>query len=225
MIVPPTTARVSASTASRHTVHSPMKALRVPLIVAQIGGGSAQERNPTGRVSDSPPTHRYRPTIGELLQWSPSSELPVARSWPRTVPKHRRATSEAMTPMVARAGPRSQDHHRSEKYIDLPVESCTTWRPTRRKRTNLVAKNPERTRARSPNAQVGAQLPGPHGPRMRRFASGFVHLVTSLDPRRAGGLHRRDDPENLVDVERLMMEGIELTGSVARPTRQTPTAR
>lgn len=197
--------------------------LRVPLIVAQVGSGAARLRQgfgaasregSAGRVSDVLARHvDILPTIAGALQWTPPASLP-GRSL-LTAAREDVVSSyfEAMTPMIARGwAPLSGVIKGKDKYIDLPVEELYDLAADPKEQQNLVAKEPERTRELvAALRQFSAELPGEARAesaevRQRLQALGYV---SGSAPRKAS-YTAADDPKNLIDVERLMMEGIEL---------------
>ncbi len=119
---------------------------------------------------------------------------------------------EAMTPMIARGwAPLSGVITGREKYIDLPVEELYDLAADPKEAQNLVAKDPERTRARVAELrQFGAQLPGAGRTETAEVRERLKSLgyVSGSAPRKTA-YTAEDDPKNLMDVERLMMEGID----------------
>ena len=183
--------------------------LRVPLIIAQLGAGSAGRG---GAVSDIPVRHiDLLPTVRELLQWPAAADLP-GRSVLTDAGDPAPTYFEAMTPMVARGwAPLSGVLVGSEKYIDLPIEELYDLSADPKEQQNLVAKQPERTRQLAAELRrFSAALPGEARAenadvRERLQALGYV---SGSAPRKAA-YTAEDDPKNLIDVERLMMEGID----------------
>ena len=185
--------------------------LRVPLIVAQVGGGAQAG---AGRVSDAPVRHvDIFPTVAELLQWTPGTDLPGRSLLAADGDAARTSYFEAMTPMIARGwAPLSGVITGREKYVDLPVEELYDLAADPKEAQNLVAKNPDRTRALVAELRkFGAALPGEARAendevRQRLQSLGYV---SGSAPRKAS-YTAEDDPKNLVDLERLMMDGIDL---------------
>ena len=186
--------------------------LRVPLIVAQVGGGTAAAS--AGRVSDALVRHiDIVPTIADLLQWSQAAGLPgrslLADGNAASPPSY----FEAMTPMLARGwAPLSGVITGHDKYVDLPVEELYNLAADPKETQNLVAKDPERTRSLVAELRrFGAQLPGDAQAESAEVRERLQSLgyVSGSAPRKAN-YTAEDDPKNLVDVERWMMEGIDL---------------
>ena len=185
--------------------------LRVPLIVAQVGGTEAAG---AGRVSDAPVRHiDIVPTVAELLQWTPSAGLPgrsLLAADPAEAPS---SYFEAMTPMIARGwAPLSGVITGREKYVALPVEEMYDLAADPKETQNLVAKSPDRTRALVAELRkFSAALPGQARAenaevRERLQSLGYVSGSAPRKPTYTAA----DDPKNLIDLERLMMDGIDL---------------
>ena len=186
--------------------------LRIPLIIAQIGGGAADAGR--GRVSDASVRHiDIVPTIAELLQWSADGELPGRSLLAADNTDAPSSYFEAMTPMIARGwAPLSGVISGREKYIDLPVEELYDLAADPKEAQNLVGKSPERTRASVAELRkFGAQLPGAGRTENAEVRERLKSLgyVSGSAPRKTA-YTAEDDPKNLMDVERLMMEGIDL---------------
>lgn len=200
--------------------------LRVPLIVAQIGAGANRG---TGRVSDSSVRHiDIVPTIAELLQWTASADLPGRSLLSADETETRASYFEAMTPMIARGwAPLSGVITEREKYVDLPLEELYDLASDPKEMQNLVAKDPDRTRAAVAELRkFGAALPGEARAENAEVRERLQSLgyVSGSAPRKAA-YTAADDPKNLIDLERLMMDGIELhrrgrTGDAASAYRQ-----
>jgi arylsulfatase A-like enzyme/Tfp pilus assembly protein PilF len=193
--------------------------LRIPLIVAQVSSAEGSEgprvRGSKGpRVSDTPVRHiDILPTIAEVLQWSAPAGLPGRSLLAADGVEPRTSYFEAMTPMLKRGwAPLSGVLAGREKYIDLPIEELYDLAADPKEAQNLVAKQPERTRALVAELRrFSAALPGEAraedaGVRQRLQALGYV---SGSAPRKAA-YSADDDPKNLIDVDRLMMDGIEL---------------
>jgi arylsulfatase A-like enzyme/Flp pilus assembly protein TadD len=184
--------------------------LRVPLIIAQLGDGSAGRG---GSVSDAPVRHiDLLPTVRELLQWPAAAALPGRSLLTADVGDSGTSYFEAMTPMIARGwAPLSGVLVGREKYIDLPIEELYDLAADPKEEQNLVAKQPARTRQLVAELRrLSAALPGEAlaenaEVRERLQALGYV---SGSAPRKAA-YTAEDDPKNLIDVERLMMAGID----------------
>ena len=185
--------------------------LQVPLILAQVGPG-AQAAG--GRSVDAPARHvDIVPTIADLL----GLEVPGDRRG-RTLlaaegDDSRPSYFEAMTPMLKRGwAPLSGVIAGGDKYIDLPIPEAYDLATDAREARNLAATDGARVAALTSTLRAfGAVLPGePRAERAdvraRLQALGYVSGST---PRKARYTDE-DDPKRLIDVDRLMMEGIDL---------------
>ncbi len=186
--------------------------LRVPLIVAQVGGGSTAVKS--GRVSDASVRHiDIVPTIAKLLQWTADTSLPGRSLLGDEGAAPVTSYFEAMTPMIARGwAPLTGVISGRDKYIDLPVEELYDLAADPKETQNLVAKDPERTRNLVAELRrFGAPLPGDAQAESAEVRERLQSLgyVSGSAPRKAV-YTAADDPKNLVDVERWMMEGIDL---------------
>ncbi len=185
--------------------------LRVPLILAQIGPAAAPAR--TGQVSDAPVRHiDIVPTIAGLLQFEAPGGLPGA-SLLADSDDLRSTYFEAMTPMLKRGwAPLSGVLTGREKYIDLPIEELYDLAGDRGEERNLVPKSPDRARSLSAELKrFSATLPGREQSesaevRERLQALGYV----SGSVARKAAYTEADDPKRLIDIDRLMMDGIDL---------------
>jgi Flp pilus assembly protein TadD len=120
---------------------------------------------------------------------------------------------EAMTAMLKRGwAPLRGVIVGHEKYIDLPIEELYELVSDPREERNLAG--PERDRARTLAARLGAfgpSLPGEQGAETAEVRARLQSLgyLSGSAPRKAR-YTEEDDPKRLIDVDRLMMEGIEL---------------
>jgi len=185
--------------------------LRVPLIVAQIGGASSSRR---GAVIDTPARHvDIVPTIADVI------ELPVNPQWPGRSLATADATDasvqatyfEAMTPTLTRGwAPLSGMILGTRKYIDLPLEEVYDLRADPSEATNLIPQNPsdlDLLRARL--AGFGAEWPGAtlaetSEVRARLESLGYVARSAAQKARYT----EQDDPKRLIRLDQLMLDGI-----------------
>ena len=185
--------------------------LRVPLILAQVGPGTEGSR---GGVIDAPVRHvDIVPTIADLLGMRVPGDLPGRTLLAAGADAARHTYFEAMTPMLKRGwAPLSGVIAGHAKYIDLPLEEAYDLATDSREEHNLAASDEARVSALvSDLRQFGAVLPGEQRAesadvRSRLQALGYVSGST---PRKARYTDE-DDPKRLIDVDRLMMEGIDL---------------
>jgi len=185
--------------------------LRVPLILAQVGPGTDGSR---GRSIDAPVRHvDIVPTIAGLLGMSVPGDLPGRSLLDADAGEPRHTYFEAMTPMLKRGwAPLSGVIADRAKYIDLPIAEVYDLAADPREERNLVASAGASVSALASDLRrFGAVRPGePRAEnaevRSRLQALGYVSGST---PRKAR-YTEEDDPKRLIDVDRLMMEGIDL---------------
>ncbi|HVH54623.1 MAG TPA: sulfatase-like hydrolase/transferase [Vicinamibacterales bacterium] len=196
-----------------HGVFAYESTLHVPLIVAQVGGGStASERS---FVSDAPVRHiDIVPTIAalaglEMKDLPGRSLLDAARG----DTDERPAYFEAMTAMLKRGwAPLRGVIVGREKYIDLPIEELYDLHKDAQEKNNLVPTAGEKARTLAGRLSVlDATLPGEqtkeNGEVRARLQS--LGYLSGSAPRKER-YTEDDDPKRLIDVDRLMMQGIEL---------------
>lgn len=198
-----------------HGVFAYESTLRVPLIVAQVGGGEEPASTSRGAVFDSPVRHvDILPTIAALAQLAAPAELP-GRPLPldREDTEPRASYFEALHPMLTRGwAPLTGALDGREKYIDLPVPELYDLATDAREQQNLAAGASERARTMTARlAQFGARLPGAaageHADVRARLQS--LGYLSGSAPRKAT-YTEEDDPKRLIALDGLMMEGIRL---------------
>jgi len=204
-----------------HGVFAYESTLRVPLILAQLGGAGRQgARGPEGQgvgvTSDVPVRHvDIVPTIADLTGITVAGDLPG-----RTLleaadgeAEPRPMYFEAMTAMLKRGwAPLRGVIAGREKYIELPVEELYDLAADPREERNIAPQHGERVRLLT--AQLGgfgATLPGDQTTenaevRARLQSLGYLSGSAPLKARYT----EEDDPKRLIDVDRLMIQGIEL---------------
>jgi tetratricopeptide (TPR) repeat protein len=99
-----------------------------------------------------------------------------------------------------------------EKYIDLPLEELYDLATDAREEHNLAASAADRARALAARlGALGATLPGEQTPENAEVRARLQSLgyVSGSAPRKAR-YTEEDDPKRLIDVDRLMIDGIEL---------------
>ncbi|HUF23718.1 MAG TPA: sulfatase-like hydrolase/transferase [Vicinamibacterales bacterium] len=195
-----------------HGVFAYESTLRVPLIVAQAGAGTREAR---GAVSDAPVRHvDILPTIGELAGLTLPADLP-GRSLlaVETETSPRASYFEAMTAMLKRGwAPLSGVLDGREKYIDLPVEELYDLAADPGETRNLAPASAARVRVLTARlAQFGPALPSEQTDENAEVRARLQSLgyLSGSAPRKAR-YTEEDDPKRLIDVDRLMMQGIEL---------------
>ncbi|HEX5474079.1 MAG TPA: sulfatase-like hydrolase/transferase [Vicinamibacterales bacterium] len=197
-----------------HGIFAYEATLHVPLILAQVGPGTTEPAR--GAVSDVPVRHvDIFPTITDLLGLQAPAGLPgrtllAAREGERAP---RPSYFEAMTAMLKRGwAPLTGIVAGRDKYIDLPLDEMYDLARDPHEQQNLVQRSPERVRSLSAELRdMHPVLPGQE----RRESSQVREMLESLGyvagsaPRKAR-YTEADDPKNLIDVDRLMMDGIAL---------------
>lgn len=197
-----------------HGVFAYESTLRVPLIVVQYAGSGA--RGLPGITSDVPVRHiDILPTIADLTGITVAAGLPgrtlLAAADGETEP--RPMYFEAMTAMLKRGwAPLRGVITGREKLIDLPVEELYDLATDPKEERNIALQHGERIRLLT--AQLGgfgATLPGDQATenadvRARLQSLGYL---SGSAPRKAR-YTEEDDPKRLIDVDRLMIQGIEL---------------
>jgi arylsulfatase A-like enzyme/Tfp pilus assembly protein PilF len=195
-----------------HGVFAYESTLRVPLIVAQVGAGIGAH----GAVVDTPVQHvDVVPTVAELCGLSIPGDLP-GRSLLASVldPRADRISYfEAMTAMLKRGwAPLRGVIVGREKYIDLPLEELYDLAADPRETGNRFASAQERARQLAAHLKtMNATLPGEQvdenaEARARLQSLGYL----SGSAARKQQYTEDDDPKRLIDVDRLMLDGIEL---------------
>jgi len=194
-----------------HGVFAYESTLRVPLIVAQVGPRTHR----AGSVIDTPVRHiDIAPTIAALtgidLGPLPGRSLLEALDEPDDA---RPTYFEAMTAMLKRGwAPLRGVIVGREKYIDLPIEELYDLGEDPEEKDNLVARSGEQVTTLVAHLKAtGATMPGEQVDenaevRARLQALGYV---SGSAPRKAA-YSEEDDPKRLIDIDRLMIEGIEL---------------
>jgi arylsulfatase A-like enzyme/Flp pilus assembly protein TadD len=194
-----------------HGVFAYESTLRVPLILAQVGG----ESRPIAATVDAPVQHvDLFPTVAELVGLSLAEGLP-GRSLLTAVddPANDRVSYfEAMTGMLKRGwAPLRGVIVGRQKYIDLPLEELYDLAADPAEQNNHVASAPDRARSLATRLKsLNAALPGEAADenaeaRARLQSLGYVSGSAARKPHYT----EDDDPKRLIDVDRLMLEGIE----------------
>jgi arylsulfatase A-like enzyme/Flp pilus assembly protein TadD len=188
--------------------------LHVPLLLAQVDGGRSEK--PANATSDVPVRHiDILPTIADLLQVQPPANLPgrtlLTASNGEATP--RPSYFEAMTAMLKRGwAPLMGVVDGRGKYINLPIDELYDLARDPHESHNLAPSDGERVRTL--NALLTGmkpELPGQEtreSPEVRATLESLGYISTGA-PRKARYTDA-DDPKNLIDVDRLMMDGIEL---------------
>ena len=184
--------------------------LRVPLILAQVGPGAP---GGAGAVSAASVRHvDILPTIADVTAMPVPQGLP-GRSLLHLEAEHQPRTSyfEAMSPMLGRGwAPLTGLLDGREKYIDLPLEELYDLGGDPGETRNLAPRSRERVRTLAARLQaLRPVLPGDRVDetaevRARLRSLGYVAGSAARKP----VYTEADDPKRLVDIDRLMMDGI-----------------
>jgi len=185
--------------------------LRVPLILAQIGPGAGSE---LGRTVDAPVQHiDIVPTIVDALELREPDGLPGRTLLAADDSQPRVTYFEAMTPMLKRGwAPLSGVINGRNKYIDLPIRELYDLATDPREELNLATSDAARAGVLVADLRrLGAVLPGEQraenaAVRAKLESLGYV----SGSAARKARYTEEDDPKSLIDVDRLMMDGIDL---------------
>jgi arylsulfatase A-like enzyme/Flp pilus assembly protein TadD len=197
-----------------HGVFAYESTLRVPLILAQVGPGTRGSARPA--TSDVPVRHvDIVPTIADLTGITAGTNMP-GRTLLAADHEERDARPtyfEAMTAMLKRGwAPLQGTIVGREKYISLPIEELYDLAADSREQTNLAPAAGARKREMAERLRAfAATLPGEQGtetPEVRARLQALGYLSGSAARKSRYG--EADDPKRLIDVDRLMMDGIEL---------------
>ena len=197
-----------------HGIYAYESTLHIPLILAQVGRNAGAGGG--GATSDVPVRHvDILPTIAGLLGVSPPAGLPgrtlLTASNGEVEP--RPSYFEAMTAMLKRGwAPLMGVVSGRDKFVDLPIDELYDLRADPKEASNLAAGSRDRVRSLTALLQgLKPSLPGletRESPEVRQTLESLGY-VSGAAPRKAQ-YTEADDPKNLIDVDRLMMDGIEL---------------
>ena len=184
--------------------------LRVPLIVTQVGPGGTEGG---GRVIDTPVRHvDVLPTIADVFGFDRSEGLPGA-SLLAMAGEPRPSYFEAMTPMLKRGwAPLWGVVAGFDKYIELPIREVYNLAADPKETRNLAASDAMKTPALIAELRrFEAVLPGEQRAEQAAVRAKLESLgyVSGAAPRKTR-YTEDDDPKRLIDVDRLMMDGIDL---------------
>ena len=200
-----------------HGVFAYESTLHVPLIIAQVGaqaGGGIPGRNDKA-TSDVPVRHiDILPTIAELVGLPMPANL-HGRTLTLAEPGEREPRPsyfEAMTAMLKRGwAPLRGIIVDRDKYIDLPIEELYDLAADPHEDRNRTAVAGERVRTLTARLkELDATLPGQQTTENAEARARLQSLgyLSGSAPRKAR-YTEDDDPKRLVDVDRMMLEGIE----------------
>jgi arylsulfatase A-like enzyme/Flp pilus assembly protein TadD len=203
-----------------HGVFAYESTLRVPLILAQFPGGGAAAppgRTTPGATSGVPVRLvDIVPTIADLTGIGVAAGLPGRTLLPAASGREdepRPTYFEAMTAMLKRGwAPLRGVIAGREKYIDLPLEELYDLAADPKEERNLASGGAERVRVLGAQLKAfGAALPGDQASESAAVRARLQSLgyLSGAAPRKAR-YTEEDDPKRLIDVDRLMIQGIEL---------------
>lgn len=195
-----------------HGVFAYETTLRIPLIVAQVGPFTSPGR---GQRVDAPVRHvDVIPTIARLLAFDVPADLPGRSLLTAEAEAEPRSTYfEAMTAMLKRGwAPLRGVIVGREKYIDLPLDELYDLTADPPERRNLVGTSPEQVRVLTARLnEFGATMPDDQkseNAEIRARLQSLGYLSGSVA--RKAQYTEDDDPKKLIDLDHLMMTGIEL---------------
>jgi arylsulfatase A-like enzyme/Tfp pilus assembly protein PilF len=196
-----------------HGVFAYESTLRVPLILAQVGPGLATG---AGAISDVPVRHiDIAPTIADVTGIAMPADLP-GRTLLAALEREREprpAYFEAMTGMLKRGwAPLTGVLVDREKYIDLPIHELYDLAADPREEQNRAADTGDRVRTLAARlAAFKPVLPSDQAAENAEVRARLQSLgyLSGAAPRKAR-YTEEDDPKRLIDVDRLMMQGIDL---------------
>jgi arylsulfatase A-like enzyme/Tfp pilus assembly protein PilF len=187
--------------------------LRIPLIVADLGGGVRL----TGGASSVAARHvDILPTVLEAVGQAIPTDLPgrsLLGAAERGGATARSSYFEAMSAMLNRGwAPLSGVIEGREKYIDLPIAERYDLNADRAEASNLAGRSADRDRALAGSLKAfGAALPGE---RQREDPQATARLrslgyVAGIAPVKAR-YTEADDPKNLVALDQAIHRGVDL---------------
>ena len=215
-----------------HGVFAYESTLRVPLIIAEQGGGRSGGVTKPGpvrlrldgaphEVSAVPVRHvDILPTVLDAVGQTPPSDLPGRTLLPaaerRAGAPPRTSYFEAMASMLNRGwAPLTGIVSGRDKLIDLPIPELYDLARDPGEQTNLAGNAPERQRVLQATLRaLGATLPGGRRAEDAESLSRLLALgyVSGSAPAKAR-YTEADDPKRLVDITHAIHRGVELYSS------------
>jgi arylsulfatase A-like enzyme/Tfp pilus assembly protein PilF len=204
-----------------HGIFAYESTLRVPLIVAQVGTGVPDRGR--GAIIDAPVRHiDILPTIGDLGGLKVPEALQGRTLLSADGDEPRASYFEAMTAMLKRGwAPLRGVIEGRDKYINLPVNEVYDLQADPHESRNLASSGDARVRTLMARLDsFNAALPGAQAEETAEARARLESLgyLSGSAPRKAQ-YREEDDPKRLIDVDRLMFQGIAL-----HRARQVPQA-
>jgi arylsulfatase A-like enzyme/Flp pilus assembly protein TadD len=198
-----------------HGIFAYESTLRVPLIIAEVGGGTAARS--MREVSEAPTRHiDILPTLLEAVGRAVPADLPgraVLRASERSARSSRPSYFEAMSATINRGwAPLTGVIVGRDKYIDLPVAERYDLAADAAETLNLVGRDPGRDRTLAASLHAfNASLPGKPRTETPDTAAQLRALgyVSGAAPARTH-YTEADDPKNLVAVDQEFHRGVDL---------------
>ncbi len=194
--------------------------LRIPLIIAEIGGNRGRDRRPggEGERSDTPVRHvDLLPTVLDGVGQAVPPDLPGRTLLPAAERREgapaRTSYFESMAALLNRGwAPLSGVLASRDKYIDLPIPERYDLAQDPREQTNLAGRAPERDRTLQAGLRAfGAALPGERRSEPPEAAAALRSLgyVSGEAPIKAH-YTEADDPKRLVEIDAAMHQAVDL---------------
>lgn len=186
--------------------------LHVPLIIAQVGEGIPESA--AGMTDGEPATHvDVLPTVGRLIGLDIPGDLPGRPLLDGGRREPRPSYFEVMTPMLTRGwAPLRGVLSGREKYIELPIEELYDLSADPGEERNLAGSSSDRLASLSNLLrEFDAGLPGDpavESPEARARLQSLGYVAGPAT--RKASFDKEDDPKRLIELDRLMLEGLEL---------------
>jgi arylsulfatase A-like enzyme/Tfp pilus assembly protein PilF len=199
-----------------HGVFAYESTLRIPLIVAELGGGRPDPAR--GEVSDAPVRHvDLLPTVLDAIGQKPPDGLPGRTLLPASERRDgaapRPSYFEAMSAMLNRGwAPLTGIVADRDKYIDLPIPELYDLARDPGEQTNLVSSRAAQVRVLETALRgFGASLPGQRAAEDPQAVAELQALgyISGEAPIKAH-YTEADDPKRLIDLDNAIHRGVEL---------------
>jgi arylsulfatase A-like enzyme/Tfp pilus assembly protein PilF len=193
--------------------------LRIPLIIAEVGGAAQSNgvRSSRGDVSSTPARHvDILPTILDAIGQPPPPDLPgrtLLTDTHRGDANARPSYFEAMSAMLNRGwAPLTGAIVNRDKYVDLPIPERYDLAADPAETSNLAGRTPDRDRTLAANLRAfGAPLPGA---RRHEDPDAVARLralgYASSNPPAKARYTEADDPKTLLPLDQAIHRGVSL---------------